>query len=398
MLTGLFHGADVLIGRLLGRGVPAVTTGYIVGQIVLVVLLAWSIGWIAIVLRGPLLKVGLPLLAVVEVLTGCWVASLYSVVVSPVPGVVAALVALVLGLIYSYSGAGRNDQTVQSFLGHRTVGTTLQEIQSMGGLRGLASEPREATVIVCEVVNTEELLGALAPDAFVAIHDDILSRLAEFFVRRGAILDACDAQGVRVLFLPTRKDATPAVTACEAALDALERVREWNGQAMERHERFLDCRMGLESGVAVPATLGTGSNRSLHFLTTAWLGARQMARANIGFGSAIVVSSRVYELAASNVEVRPLDFLQMSETRAPLEIFELLTRRGDFSTEDAARRDSFWKGVIYYREGRYSEALAMFRLAAGGRTPDSPLEYYLERARYALSTPESVEPEPIEEL
>jgi hypothetical protein len=40
----------------------------------------------------------------------------------------------------------------------------------------------------------------------------------------------------------------------------------------------------------------------------------------------------------------------------------------------------------------------MFRLGVGGEAPDAPLEFYLERTRYALSTPDAVEPDPLEEL
>jgi hypothetical protein len=48
--------------------------------------------------------------------------------------------------------------------------------------------------------------------------------------------------------------------------------------------------------------------------------------------------------------------------------------------ERLAQRDSFWSGVVLYREKRWAEAYAEFQKARGSETEDDPaLEFYLRR-------------------
>ena len=398
--TGVFTRPDAALARVLGVGDAMSRTGGGLAplQVVVCLLAALALAWTSVVLRPAPLKVLVAGAALAEIAGASWVASLHGVHFSPLPGATAGTAALLLGLAYSLSAGGIRERTLHQLLGDRVSGTLLGELQSAGGIAQLTRDPAESAVLVCEIVNSDDLLESLPANRLAAIHDEILSRLADFLVRRGAILDACDAQGVRVLFPSASRRAPPAVAACEAALDALEHLRHWNVQAAERHQRILDLRLGIDAGPALATLLGPDRRRSVHFLTPMWSNARRLARVNINFGSAIVISSRVYELAGPRIEVRPLDLLQLSEAGAPAEIYELLARQGQFSIEEQARRDSFWKGVIYFREGRYSEALTMFRLGVGGEAPDAPLEFYLERTRYALSTPDAVEPDPLEEL
>jgi len=48
--------------------------------------------------------------------------------------------------------------------------------------------------------------------------------------------------------------------------------------------------------------------------------------------------------------------------------------------EHVARRDSFWSGVVLYREKRWAEAYSEFQRArAPGEEDDPPLQFYLRK-------------------
>jgi hypothetical protein len=48
--------------------------------------------------------------------------------------------------------------------------------------------------------------------------------------------------------------------------------------------------------------------------------------------------------------------------------------------QNACAADSFWSGVVLYREKRWAEAYAEFQKARGSETEDDPpLEFYLRR-------------------
>jgi hypothetical protein len=62
------------------------------------------------------------------------------------------------------------------------------------------------------------------------------------------------------------------------------------------------------------------------------------------------------------------------------EVYEPLWLTSEAGPERVAQRDSFWSGVVLYREKRWAEAYHEFQKARGSKTEDDPaLEFYLRR-------------------
>jgi hypothetical protein len=62
------------------------------------------------------------------------------------------------------------------------------------------------------------------------------------------------------------------------------------------------------------------------------------------------------------------------------EIYEPLWLATEARPEHIARRDSFWSGVVLYREKRWAEAYTQFQKARDPEEGDDPpLEFYLRR-------------------
>ena len=62
------------------------------------------------------------------------------------------------------------------------------------------------------------------------------------------------------------------------------------------------------------------------------------------------------------------------------EIYEPLWLATEAGPEHIARRDSFWSGVVLYREKRWAEAYTEFQKARASKEEDDPpLQFYLRR-------------------
>ena len=62
---------------------------------------------------------------------------------------------------------------------------------------------------------------------------------------------------------------------------------------------------------------------------------------------------------------RPIDFLSGVNSRERHEIYEPLALALEAKPEIITRRDSFWNGVVLYREKRWAEAYSQFQKARG---------------------------------
>jgi adenylate cyclase len=109
--------------------------------------------------------------------------------------------------------------------------------------------------------------------------------------------------------------------------------------------------------------------------------ARRFCVANRFYGSRILIGPRTFELASRYVVARPIDFLSGVNTRERHEIYEPLWLAAEAKPEQLARRDSFWNGVVLYREKRWAEAYMEFQKARDPefKDEDAPLQLYLRR-------------------
>jgi hypothetical protein len=64
------------------------------------------------------------------------------------------------------------------------------------------------------------------------------------------------------------------------------------------------------------------------------------------------------------------------------EIYELITHRGQLSEPQLARRDLFWKGVVYFRENLLDRALVTFMETREKYGTDGAVEFYIRRIEH----------------
>jgi hypothetical protein len=148
-------------------------------------------------------------------------------------------------------------------------------------------------------------------------------------------------------------------------------MRKWNQE--------LDFRIGVNSGDMVCAAYGSNRLGTFSVAGDPVDFARRLCAANTIYGSRILTGSHTLELGQHAVEVRPMELLRTRDERSREEVYELLGLRNSLPDDALNRRDLFWKGIIYYREKLWDEALDHFRAALPREGIDAPLEFYIRR-------------------
>ena len=108
--------------------------------------------------------------------------------------------------------------------------------------------------------------------------------------------------------------------------------------------------------------------------------ARRFCALNRFYGSRALMDTATFDRVSEAVVARPIDFVSGLNSHDRLEVYEPLWLAAEAGPERVAQRDSFWSGVVLYREKRWAEAYAEFQKARGSETEDDPaLEFYLRR-------------------
>ncbi len=375
--TGVFHQLDLGLASFLGRtATPAPAPAV---QYPLFILLAFALVWTTIDIPRLTHKAIIAAGALLQILSAVWVLNLYGIFFSPFASVLAVCAAFLSAFLYSRGEAGGRKRVLTQVVGDRVSKKTFLALLDSEKPLNLEGERREITVIVCEIFNHDELESALSAPDYVALTNSFRSNAADFLVEHGGYLDECDGESVRLVFGAPLHDEQHAATACQAALALAERLDEVNRECHTIWKQMFDFRIGINSGEMVFAAYGSRRLGTLSVAGEPVEFARRLCRANLIYGSRILVGTGTFGLAETAIEVRPMELIQRFADGTPEEIYELLAPKNILGAEELERRDLFWKAVVYYREQLWDEALTLFHGARGPNGSDGPVEFYIRR-------------------
>lgn len=338
----------------------------------------------------------LALAAFLLVLGGSLVASLYNSYLNPVPGIAALFLSVIAITLFRKTEAGSREPVLRRLFGQRLRPEIFRQLVDGKLSVDFPGEMHEATVMVCSVHNHVELMEVLKPADYVALMNLYLRTASDFLVDVGGYLDECSGESIRVVFgvpLPPSGVLNHAAKASRAAIDLVSRLEELNRECDNRWQQRLDFRVGVNSGPMIAAAYG-GARLGRYSVSGPVVDfTRHLSAACAQYGCRILSGPLSYEMASENVEGRPIDLLQRAGSRRRVELYEFLAPKNSLSPERERSRDEFWKGVIFFRERKWEEAIKAFASARIPGIPDRVLDYYLERVERARRGGDELTPE-----
>jgi adenylate cyclase len=343
----------------------------------LIVLLGVATAWITITRarRHGIAKLVLAVIA--ELLALTWVLSLFHIFFAPLPSIVA--VALSFGAAWgylAYAGRKRGGIPLSLFNGKLSRNEIARlrsgDIDFDGSARVF-----ETSVVVCDLANKYDLADDDDPSVMAKASEKFTGRAADLLRDAGAYLHAADGEGVVAVFGFPGALEDHAEKAVRAAFD-LARASAENWSGGNGQNVSAGAHVGVSSGSMITAP--TEEKQDIFVLGEPIELARRFCVANRFYGSKILIGPRTFELANNAIVARPIDFLSGVNAQERHEIYEPLAFTADAPSELVARRDSFWNGVVLYREQRWAEAYHEFQKARGpNNEDDAPLNLYLRR-------------------
>jgi adenylate cyclase len=336
------------------------------------------------------------LAAILLLLGGSLVATLYSNYLNPVPGVVAILMGVIFVYLFEQTEAGSREPILRRLFGQRLRPESFRRLVDGNLAVDFPGNLHEASVLVCTIHNHIDLMETLKPTDYVALMNLYLRTASDFLVDLGGYLDECSGESIRVVFgapLPVAGAPNHAAKAARASIDLVSRLEELNRECDSLWQKRLDFRIGVNSGAMIAAAYG-GARAGRYSVSGPTVEfTRHLSAACAQYGCRILAGPTSYEMAAATVEGRPIDLLQRAGSRRRVELYEFLAPKNGLSPERERSRDQFWKGVILFRERKWEESIAALSSARIPGIPDKVLDYYLERVERARRGEDDQTPE-----
>jgi class 3 adenylate cyclase len=377
--TGLLLGLETAVGGLVSDYASATRFVSEKWQYVFISLLAFGGVWLGLsrVPRGGarLLIVFL----VIELLGLSWVCSLYRVFFQPLPSVFAVVLALIA--TEGWTAFLRRDRShlVRTFFANRLSKKEFSRVRE--GTISFDVHPKayEVSVVTCDIADGSGFTQDSGLVAFAKTMEEFIRDTAHRLMQAGAYLQAADGEGVVAIFGFPGSESGHAEKALRAVLDVIRDLRKRQQNNGEIFANY-DIHAGVSSGTIIAAPLRASGNPALLISGEPLDLARRFCAANRRYGSKILMDTPTFDLASNTIVARPIDLVNGVNSQDRHEIYEPLWLATEASPEHIARRDSFWSGVVLYREKRWAEAYTEFQKARGPEEEDdAPLEFYLRR-------------------
>src|SRR5215813_6297553 len=346
-------------------------------QYVLVLLIALSVAWLSLsnVPRWrSWLLIGLLL---VELFGLAWVCSLYRIFFQPGPSILALLSAFLASEGWSAFLRRNRSHLIRTLFADRVSMAQFRRLSDGRILFDAEPKTYDVSVVVCDIGNKLTFAEGGEPAAFTEATAKFIRETAARLIEQGAYLQAADGEGVVGVFGFPAADPEHAQKAARVVLDMIKNSRE---QGEDKVSQSWDIRAGISSGAIIagalqesrcPLLLASGEPIDL---------ARRFCALNRFYGSRALMDTVTFDRVSEAVVARPIDFISGLNSHDPVEVYEPLWLAAEAGPERVAQRDSFWSGIVLYREQRWAEAYAEFQKARGpDEEKDAPLQFYLRR-------------------
>jgi hypothetical protein len=348
-------------------------------QYLFILIAAVAVAWAGLSIvprwRGRLLVA----LLLVELLGLSWVCSLYQVFFQPIPSVLGVLLAWVVAEGWSAFAPRTRSHLVRAFFTDRLSKEEFRRLSD--GTTRFDAQPKayDVSVIVCDIPNKVAFTKDSEPALFTEATAKFIRDASEHLVEEGAYLHAADGEGVVAIFGFPAANGEHAQKAVQVVLDMVKKFRDRQQNSAEATSTSGIC-AGVSCGGIISGALRDGVRPLLLASGQPIELARRFCALNHFYGSNVLIDTTTFDRVSEAVIARPIDFVSGLNSHDRLEIYEPLQLAADATPEHIARRDSFWSGVVLYREKRWAEAYAEFQKARNsGQGDDPPLQFYLRR-------------------
>jgi class 3 adenylate cyclase len=348
-------------------------------QYVFVLLVALGVTWLSLSKVPKWYSRLLIALLLVELFALSWVCSLYRVFFQPAPSVLALLLALAAAEAWSAFLNKNRSYLIRTLFADRVSKKEFRRLNAGTIPFDAEAQTYNVSVVVCDISDKVLFAEGSDPGAFTEAAAKFIRETATRLVEEGAYLQAADGEGIAGIFGFPAPDADHVRKALRVVLDVIKSSRERPEDQRDAAAARNLC-AGVSSGTIIagalkdsrrPVLLASGEPIEL---------ARRFCALNRFYGSKALMDTPTFDQVTETVVARPIDFVSGLNSHDRVEVYEPLWPAAEAGPERVAQRDSFWSGVVLYREQRWAEAYSEFQKARGSdEEEDAPLQFYLHR-------------------
>ncbi len=266
-------------------------------------------------------------------------------------------------IIYDYLAEEKEKRKIRGMFSTMVSGDVLNFLEENPDSFSLAGQRVEATMFFSDVAGFTSISEALTPEKLVELLNKYLSPMTEIIMASNGFVDKYEGDAIMAEWGVPYPNPDHAKLACWAALDQQKLIKELSPGFKEEFGVDVTARMGLNSGSVVAGNMGSDKHFSYTVMGDPVNQAARFEPANKDYDTEIMIGESTYELARDHIESRLLDKIVVKGKTVPIQIYELIAKKGEISEDRRKIRDLYEDGLRRHWERDWEGALGCFKKA-----------------------------------
>lgn len=292
---------------------------------------------------------------------------------------IALFTAYLATTLYKYLTETKEKQELKSAFGKYVNKDLVEQIIDHPEQLKLGGDRRTVTVFFSDIENFTHFSEQLTPEALVAQLNEYFEVMTDIVLQRGGTLDKFEGDAIMAFWGAPLPQPEHAQRAAESALACRAALADLHAKWTATGKPLLNFRVGLATGDAIAGNIGSKERFDYTVMgDIVNLGAR-LEGANKEYGTRIMVSQATADALHDQFELRCLDRLRVKGKDNAIEIYELMSAKGQLAPEHHALVGDFQTALNFYFQGDFEEAEKQFKALAEKIPHDGPTQTYLKR-------------------
>ncbi len=251
----------------------------------------------------------------------------------------------------------------------------------------LGGEEREVSIFFLDIAGFTTMSETLKPTQLVEVMNHCLTEFSNIILKHDGLINKYIGDCVMAFWNAPADQPLHATQACLAALECIRVLPDINRKLQEKGLPSIDCRIGVNTGVAVVGNMGSHEKFDYTAMGDPVNLASRLEGANKQYHTRIMISDATFEKAREEIEARDLDLIRVKGKKEPRKVFEVLCKKGELLEEVSEGRKRYHQGLALYRQRSFAEAIEAFQTVFDYLPNDRVTRVYLERARAFAAHP-----------
>ncbi|MBI5048848.1 MAG: adenylate/guanylate cyclase domain-containing protein [Deltaproteobacteria bacterium] len=299
--------------------------------------------------------------------------------------VLVAITTYLSFILYKWTLEAREKRKIKGTFQYYVAAPVMDELMKHPEKLRLGGEEKELTVLFSDIRQFTTISEGLKPDILIKLLNEYLSVMSDVVFKYQGYLDKYIGDAIMAIYGAPLMQEDHIKKACLTAIEMMEKLNVMKQEWREKGLPSLNIGVGINTGNMVIGNIGSEQKYEYTAIGDNVNLASRLEGLNKLYGTNIIISERVQQEIKAELLCRELDIAQVKGKTKPKTIYELVARKGNAQLEEAV--ESFQKGIKYYRERRWEEAIKTFNAVIDLKPEDSPSRLYIQRSHQFITNP-----------